>query len=101
MQGCWGCLVLRFLGTQAPLDAVKKLRMEWGPAGWIKPGADGEKRVDLQLDSTGIESLAWLGGHGSRHREAFYGRLDTNSLSKNFLHCSPGQITMKRGSPWF
>lgn len=42
LQGAWGRLVLRILVTQAPLSCAEELRMEWGPAGWIQPGAEGE-----------------------------------------------------------
>lgn len=37
-------VVLRLLDTQTPLGAMQELRTEWGPAGWILPGAKGEKR---------------------------------------------------------
>ena len=44
LQGGQGHLFLRLLGTQVPLGAVEELRMEWGPMGWIWPGAMGKKR---------------------------------------------------------
>ena len=51
------------------------------------PEAKGVKRGAPEVYSPWLvnSQLACLGGHGWRHREAFYGRLDTNSLSKNFL----------------
>ena len=35
LQGGQDHLVLRLLDTQALLDVLEELRMEWGPTGWI------------------------------------------------------------------
>jgi hypothetical protein len=47
LQGGWGHLVLRFLDIQALMEAKEELRMEWGPAGWIRPKAGGIKEEAL------------------------------------------------------
>ena len=87
--------------------ATEELRMEWGPTGWIWPGAvEKEGCSSWSLgESPWLVSSSWLGrdgGCGWEHREAFYRRLDSGSVGgKGLLHGSPWQIPMKRGSPWF
>lgn len=38
-----GCLVLRLSDTQALLDAVERLRTEWGPSGWSWEQSGGQR----------------------------------------------------------
>ena len=76
-----GSRIQLLLGTQAPLAALGEVRMEWGPVGWIWPGAEGEKRGALagsHGDSPCLVSqrLAWLGSRGWEHRQVLYGTLD-------------------------
>jgi hypothetical protein len=116
LQGGWGHLVLRLWDTQALVDAVEELRMEWHPSLLSPPplGLDleNQKRGELRMVAGSwldpsrrvFGSLAgcWLGLGlvagccGWECREAFYWRLDSSSWSKGLLHGSPWQILMER-----
>lgn len=59
LQLGWGHLFLRLSDTQVTLNAVEGLRTDWGPAGWIWPGAKGEKK-EAPTSSSGMSpSYGW------------------------------------------
>ena len=81
--------------------AYKEARAVWFSGSWaprrhlaLSRGGKEGKSAGFGGESSWFVSnsefeLSLDGGYGWECRKAFYRRLDTGSLSKDFLHCSP------------